>query len=320
MQNKSRTKYIAILVISYMLIALVWWSVLLFSKNNEAFNSQTLRFNEGNLTSEAYAQIEEKHARQKYMIIGEGLVFGIMLIIGIRLIVKSYSRELAVAQKENNFLLSITHELKSPIAAIQLILDTFKKRELPKETFDTLNTNALEETDRLNTLVGNLLYANKLSYGTSFHFEQRDLVQLLKNILLHFEKIHPQFDIQTDLRQSVYGKVDDDAFKIMISNILENAIKYSGESKEIMCRLSLENDKAVISIEDRGIGISDQEKKTIFEKFYRIGNEDTRETKGTGLGLYLCKEIVTAHKGDIVVKNNNPKGSIFRITIPAYDK
>jgi len=320
MQNKSRTKYIAFLVISYMLIALVWWSVLLFSKNNEAFTAQTHRFDEGILSSSEYQKIEAKHNRQKYMIIGEGLVFGIMLIIGIHLIVKAYGRELEVAQKENNFLLSITHELKSPIAAIQLILDTFKKRELPKETFNQLNSHALEETDRLNTLVGNLLYANKLSYGTSFHFEKMDLSELIQGSLSHFKKIHPTFEIISSLEESTYAKVDADAINIMISNILENAVKYSKESNAIKCVVEKKKHKIEISILDQGVGIEDVEKTKIFDKFYRIGNEDTRETKGTGLGLYLCQEISQAHKGDIVVKNNTPKGSIFKITIPAYDK
>ena len=96
-------------------------------------------------------------------------------------------------------------------------------------------------------------------------------------------------------------------------NLIENARKYSPSDEPIEIGISKENNYVKLSIKDKGIGIADTEKLKIFQKFYRIGNENTRNSKGTGLGLYIVKKIVTLYKYDISVKNNSPKGSIFEV-------
>ncbi len=301
-----------------MLIALIWWSVLLYSKNEELYQVKSqlseIAADRGSQNMDA---VTKKYNRQKGMIIGEGLVFGIMLVIGILLIIRSYNRELYVAQKENNFLLSITHELKSPIASIQLILDTFKKRELKKEIFDELNENALEETTRLNALVGNLLYANKLNYGQEYHFETYNLSELVSKMSAHFSKAHLEVQLTTQIEDNIYTQIDTDAFKIVLNNLFENALKYSADEKLITITLS-QDQKINLKVADQGIGISKEEKKKVFSKFYRVGNEDTRDTKGTGLGLYICNEIIKGHQGHIELLDNKPKGTIFKIILPSY--
>jgi len=163
--NKRRKRIVALVVIGYMLIALTWWTMLLNKKSNSEYllkkellelkSSQNLPDFQLSLNS-----LQDELDRQRKMILGEGLAFGIMLIIGIILIFRAFRKELELAEKENNFLLSITHELKSPIASIQLILETFKKRKLENSLKEELTDNALGETKRLNALVGNLLYAN----------------------------------------------------------------------------------------------------------------------------------------------------------------
>lgn len=301
-----------------MLIALIWWSVLLYTKNAELYaaNMQIMTELQGS-NSGALESLTEKFKRQKGMIIGEGLTFGLMLVIGILLIIRSYNKELQTAQKENNFLLSITHELKSPIASIQLILDTFKKRTLKPTLFEELNDNALEETSRLNALVGNLLYANKLNYGQEYHFEVLDLSTELSDVVNHLKKSHQNIQFDIGIEEGIMANVDIDAIRIALNNLLENAIKYSSHSKVIGVDLH-QNKTIELQIKDQGVGIPAEEKSKIFSKFYRVGNEDTRDTKGTGLGLYICKEIVEGHDGDIRVLDNKPKGSIFKITLPKY--
>ena len=104
--------------------------------------------------------------------------------------------------------------------------------------------------------------------------------------------------------------------QMVVSNLLENAVKYTPEHLPINIIL-INGDKALtIQIIDLGCGIPDNEKKKIFNKFYRVGNEESRKSKGTGLGLYLTNKIVQQHKGRITVKDNSPNGSIFEITIP----
>lgn len=101
---------------------------------------------------------------------------------------------------------------------------------------------------------------------------------------------------------------------MLTSNLIENAVKYSPQNSTIRVALKEETDCIILKIADEGLGISDEEKKKIFQKFYRVGNENTRKTKGSGLGLYLCKEIILQHRGKIAVDNNIPKGTIFTVT------
>jgi len=109
--------------------------------------------------------------------------------------------------------------------------------------------------------------------------------------------------------------LDRDAITIAINNLIENAVKYSGESKEIDINMNGDNTLS-IDIKDRGIGISKTEKSKIFSKFYRVGSEDTRTTKGTGLGLYITQQIIQGLGAKISIADNQPQGSIFTISIP----
>jgi signal transduction histidine kinase len=103
---------------------------------------------------------------------------------------------------------------------------------------------------------------------------------------------------------------------LMVSNLLENAVKYSPNGEEVVLALLQQGNHAVVTVTDKGPGVPEEEKERIFDKFYRTGNENTRTTKGTGLGLYLCRQIARYHKGQIAVKDNQPAGSIFTIKLP----
>ena len=109
---------------------------------------------------------------------------------------------------------------------------------------------------------------------------------------------------------------DYSAIRSVIINLLENAVKYSDRVPEINIGLTSNNERCNIEISDNGIGIDQSERKKIFEKFYRVGNEDQRKTKGTGLGLYIVDQIVRAHNGSITVSSNQPKGTIFNVFLP----
>jgi len=233
MESKRRRKpIVAFIVIGYMLIALTWWTMLLNKKSKSEYllkkellelqSAQGLPDFKASIT-----EIENEFNRQKTMILGEGFAFGVMLIIGIILIFRSFKKELHLAEKENNFLLSITHELKSPIAAVQLILETFKKRTLAPALKDELTDNAIGETKRLNALVGNLLYANKLNHGQSFIKESTNVSALIKAIVEQFRKIHSDFNF--DL--SEYPKLKNRTFLI---NFIEWEMKIRERPKELV--------------------------------------------------------------------------------------
>ena len=102
-------------------------------------------------------------------------------------------------------------------------------------------------------------------------------------------------------------------FKLLVSNLLDNALKYSAKENPVQLELCKNNDEIWLTVKDEGIGIDADEKKKIFDKFYRSGSEQTRKTKGTGLGLYLCKKIADSNKAKIKVADNKPCGSIFTV-------
>jgi K+-sensing histidine kinase KdpD len=309
-------------------MALVWWSVLLHEKNKEIFDFkvellQLQEIRNGNATLDlehipAYSDIKNKFERQNLMILGESMVFGLILILGMWFIQKAFNREIEANNKVKNFLMSITHELKSPIASINLVLDTFVKRELPHSTIKELSTDALNESHRLEKLINNILLSIKLNEAYQYNFEPTSVTDMIKQVVNKNTLNSSNIPISIILNhQNDIINVDAEAFFSVINNLVENALKY-GNDKPVIVETT-EDDKFFYTlVKDNGNGISDNLKKEVFEQFYRIGNESVRKTKGTGLGLYIVKKIVLAHKGNITIENNKPSGSVFKISIPKY--
>lgn len=318
-------------VIAYMLLAFTWWSVLLYEKNQDAFYAKRellligmvaegkVNNSEAFRETPEYLDLKQKYEAQKYMIMGEAAVFVVSLLIGLYLINRGYNKEMMAARQRRNFLLSITHELKSPIASIRLVLETMKRRGSLKPALQKkLVTNALTDTERLNGLVNDLLLSAKLESAYQPHKENIDLSELLEDLIGKLRQKYSAVDFTYSQDGNIpylYG--DKTGMTSVAINLLENAVKYSQDPVRIDTNLYFQDDEIILDIADNGIGIDDKEKKKIFEKFYRVGNEDTRKTKGTGLGLYIVAEIVRAHNGRIQVVDNQPTGTRFRIHLPA---
>ena len=317
-------------VIAYMMLAFAWWSILLFTKNRDAYEAKRDKMrlmmiareeipptDEAFYSTPAFQELKNQYASQEYMILGEASVFVLSLAIGVWLINRGYHREMLAALQQRNFLLSITHELKSPIASIRLVLETFQRRELPRDKAEHLTKNALLETERLNKLVNDLLLSAKLESAYQLHKVPVNIAQVVEDILEQMEAKYPNASFTFNKQTAVEDTLGDVAgLDSVILNLLENAVKYSGAAPDIEARISQHGNTIRLEIADQGIGIDESEKAKIFEKFYRIGSEDTRKTKGTGLGLYIVSQIVKAHKGKIAVLDNDPQGTVFRIEIP----
>lgn len=257
------------------------------------------------------ANLDQKLYSRIWMVLGEGSVFFVLLSIGVWKTLQSFRKEVLLAQQQKNFLLAVTHELKSPIASAKLYLQTLQKRELDKEKQTEIVSKAIAETDRLSSLVDNLLLTAKIDRSDYIlHFEKTNISDLLEEIV----KTHPENRrIQTNLNQGIKMEVDKLAFTSVVVNLLENALKYS--SKHVVIKLE-QNKNICLSVIDSGQGIPAEEKEKVFDKFYRIGNEETRKSKGTGLGLYIVKNLVKRHGGSISVFDNKPEGSIFLVQFP----
>jgi two-component system phosphate regulon sensor histidine kinase PhoR len=326
-----RVKILSYAVITYMLLAFGWWSVLLYTKNQDAFlaKSNSLQYKlaaEGRIRSEAefiatleYQELARRYTQQKYMIFGEGAFIVISLLVGLYMVSQSLRKEMQTARQQRNFLLSITHELKSPIASIRLVLETLLKRDgLPRGQVETLSRNAIRESDRLHRLVNDLLLAARMERTLQLNREAVRIYDLLQEARRKVCDDHPDVAciIGAGVEPLPEGYYDPFALKTVFLNLLENAAKYSAPPAHIEINASVNKNSLVLTFADRGFGVPKHERNQIFRKFYRIGNEDTRETKGTGLGLYIVSEIIKAHQGHIEVRDNPGGGSIFELTLP----
>lgn len=318
-------KYLSYGVMIYMLLALIWWTILLFRNNELLYEKSKLVLDreimigneEKSAKNDDLQMIEKNYTKNKFMILGEGFVFGLSLIIGIWFIQKSYTKELENNRKQKNFLLSVTHELKSPITSINLITETLLKRKLPEPTSIELQKNILSESKRLENLINNLLLTTKLNGTYQYNFETIDLIPLLENIIDHYKLQFPTANIQLlVIKDNIKIYADQEALISVFNNLIENGIKYSTDVPEINVKVEVAGQNIEVSVSDNGIGIPHTEKSKITGQFYRIGNEETRKTKGTGLGLYIVSRIVSAHQGKMTISDNVEKGSVFNVSFP----
>ncbi len=251
------------------------------------------------------------------MIMGEGSVFLFLLGIGGYFLHQSIKKEDRLHEQQTNFLLSVTHELKSPLAAIKLSLQTIVKRDLDKARQTSLLNNSLKDIERLDDLVENMLLATKIDNRSySFPKEEFDFSELVLKISerLQIHTCDCDQNIDTAIQPGIRLSGDPFALASVVTNLLENAVKYSGPCAQVSVELKKLNDHPFLVVSDNGPGISDDEKMLIFDKFYRVGEEKVRRTKGTGLGLFIVKEVLQNHDADISVKDNVPQGTIFEVT------
>lgn len=251
------------------------------------------------------------------MIMGEGSIFIIVFFAGAYFLHQSIIRERRLQEQKKNFLLSVTHELKSPLASMKILLQTIQKRDLNKQqTLDFIG-KALTDIERLDDMVENMLLASKIDNRSySFPKDKFNLSVLVDSIVnrLQLTKCDSnQQVIDAEIEPKIQITGDKFALTSVVTNLIENAIKYSGPCEIVEVKLFSKDGKVLLQVADHGIGIAESEKNKIFDKFYRVGSEDTRNTKGTGLGLYIVKEVLDKHQASIKVKDNRPVGSIIEV-------
>lgn len=251
------------------------------------------------------------------MILGEGSMFVIVFTAGAISLHKSIKKERRLQEQKKNFLMSVTHELKSPLASIKLLLQTIQKRDLTKQQVHDFINKSLLDIERLDDMVENMLLASKIDNRSyTFPKAQFNLSALVDSIVnrLQLNKCDlTQQLINAEIEPKIEITGDKFALTSVVTNLIENAIKYSGPCEVVDVKLYSKDGKIFLEVADHGIGIADTEKHRIFERFYRVGSEDTRNTKGTGLGLYIVKEVLNQHEASISVKDNDPTGSIFEV-------
>ncbi|MEO5948080.1 MAG: ATP-binding protein [Chitinophagaceae bacterium] len=316
-----RTTVIYWMLLIYIIAALAWWFISLEKQNKriaqlqyQSINIEKDSLSQSQLSDKIFA-IDKEAKKNTWKYVAEGVTFLILILIGAVFVYRSISRQLKIQQQQQNFMMAITHELKTPISVARLNLETLQKYNLDEEKKQKIIRTTLDETSRLDFLTNNILVAAQLeSNNFKAEKEELDLTALLKDCIRQFSNRFPERNFVENIEGDTDIKGDSLLLQMLINNLLENATKYSPKESPISTTLKKNKTGIELQIKDVGIGIDQAEKDKIFNKFYRIGSEATRKTKGTGLGLYLCRKIARDHNGDITMTNNEPQGSIFAVT------
>ena len=257
----------------------------------------------------------------------EGIFFYIFLLIviilacGLFFTLYTVNNELRLMRMKSNFISTVSHEFKSPLTLIRQIAEMLDSGRVPDgERQKKYYSAMLQESERLSHLIDNILDFSKMEAGLkNFNFEKGNLAGVVEKIVMSCQNhmTDKGFQINLVLPESIPDSVfDKEAIKQVLQNLIDNAVKYSGNSKIIDLKMTQADSVITISVKDYGFGINKDEHDKIFSRFYRAGDELTQKVKGSGIGLTIVKQIVEAHQGTVKLKSEPGKGSIFKIVLP----
>lgn len=318
-QKKLNTIFIIYWVLlAYIIAALVWWFVALNKQNKQMaiYKMQQL-----NTTSISYTkdieQLKNQQKRKTFQYLGEGITFFLLILAGAIFIFRAVRKQLRFSKEQQHFMMALTHELKTPIAVATLNLETLQKRKLEEPQQQKLIQNTLQEANRLNTLCNNMLLSSQID-ASNYILTNEDvnLSELVETSVAEYKNRFSSHQFIKNINENNFIIGDRMLLQIAVNNLIDNALKYSPKESEILINLFIRNNQTTLQVIDKGKGISQLDKQKIFDKFYRVGNAATKGAKGTGLGLYLTKNIIGKHKGNISVTDNLPNGSNFEIILP----
>ena len=302
--------------LTYMIAAFIWWYVSLEKQNNEiaAIKFQSIQINDPSLKAKTHA-IQDFQLRKTKQFIGEGLTILVLFLLGAIYVYRSLKKQLRYADQQQNFMMAVTHELKTPIAISHLNIETLLKRDLDTSQQLKLLEATLKETKRLDHLSTNILLTAQLDMGQYEANKQLvNISELLRQNIKSFQERYPARICNTMVEDAMEIQGEPLLIQLLINNLIDNANKYAPVTEPIYIHLQSHQNMIQLIIKDQGPGIAAADKNKVFEKFYRVGAETTRTTKGSGLGLYLCKRIAEFHNATIQLTANKPTGSIFTVT------
>jgi len=240
------------------------------------------------------------------------------------LTVRDITRERQQEEQRSTFISVISHELQTPIAIIKGYASTLARSDVrfERESVRSRLQAVEEEADRLNKLVGNLLYASRIQAGgIQMELAPLDLSNLVQNVTHRLQVKSPGVTVKVNLPPNLPTVMADrDRIEEVLENLLDNAVKYSPDKPVVTVIGRATGDEVIVSVSDAGMGISLREQEQIFDRFYRVGNTMTSSLQGAGLGLYICRAIVEAHGGRIWVESALHQGSTFLFSLPRMEK
>lgn len=237
-----------------------------------------------------------------------------MIGAGAIFLYRAVNKQLDVSEQQKNFMIAVTHELKTPIAITKLNLETLQKRKLDEQQHQRLLQHALDETNRMNALCSNLLLSSQMESGKYILSPEKiALKELMQEMIRDFINRFPERKVTHENMENVFILADSFLLQILINNLLNNAHQYSPKDQPIEIKLQKKDTSVLLSIIDFGKGIPEAEQKKVFEKFYRSAALVNKQVKGTGLGLYIVKRITMLLGAEMMVIDNKPSGCIFNV-------
>lgn len=244
----------------------------------------------------------EEKSRQR-MVLMEACIFFLVLAFGLWLVYRALAKEHELRNQQKNFIMAVTHELKTPLASINIYLDSLLSSEIPEDKKRAIIPKIKDDVNRLKGQVQDVLEASaagsvkKLRAKDEMNFSNlvKERIGILKS-----GNYTGSYTLIQDISEGIRICGDSAALGRAIDAILENSIIHNRDSKvELTVNLNQMKDEVILEVSDNGVGVEREELEKIFEQFYRVGSEMTRTAQGTGLGLYICREIVRAHGGRV---------------------
>jgi signal transduction histidine kinase len=255
------------------------------------------------------------------MYLSEGSVFAIVIISGVLYVFLALRKQLAFEKQQSNFLSAVSHELKTPLTSLRMGFDTINSSKLTEDQHREISSFIVEDINRLDKLIQRLLNARE--YGRKTRKKDvtpSNISSVVKDEIVRLQKEVADkkiITINTEIEDGIFSRISFDQLELVISNLVENSIKFSNSNSIVKVKLISEKSNLKLLVADSGVGFDKKEKKKIFRRFYRIGSENIRNSTGSGLGLYLAKEIVQNNSGKIVAHSDGlNQGSTFTVTLP----
>lgn len=253
-----------------------------------------------------------------WVILCEGLLLLMVILAGVYVIFLYWRRQLALNREQKNFVSQVTHELKSPVASLQLHLETIRRHHPPEQQLDAFVDTMLVDTERLNNLINKMLTANRLEQSRwRLALRPCNLSQFLNDYLEQWRNTQDDsLQLTSDISDDIHANIEPDTFDMILRNLLENAVLYSDSPVQIHVEFHASHGRCHLLVRDKGRGITASEQHKVFRLFYRQHRDDSH-VKGSGLGLFIVRALVKRHKGQIMLHSAGPnKGCTFHIILP----
>ncbi|MBN1395258.1 MAG: HAMP domain-containing histidine kinase [Pirellulales bacterium] len=266
------------------------------------------------------AMEDTSHSGWYWVLLSIGTTFIVLLLVGVVLYLILSIKAINLTRRQSNFIDSVTHELKSPIASMKLYLQTLDRRRVDEQVQADFHRAMLEDIERLDRLINQMLDAGRLDAERSREeIEEIDLAGLLGDcaaaVAMNYRA--PSDTVRLDMEKCVVraNRMDLD---VVFRNLIDNAVKYAGDPPRVeVVLLSNNNGKALVRITDNGPGIPKHLRRKIFGRFVRLGVELEREKPGTGLGLYIARNLLRRLGGSIRVRDpEEGPGTVFEVLLP----